>query len=279
MVTAEEGSLSSAAKALKLTQPTLSRQVAALESALGVTLFERVGRGLALTDAGLALLDHVRSMGEAANHVAMIASGQSMRVEGLVSVSASHAVAAYLLPEILRELPGIAPGIRLDIVASNQLSDLKRREADIAIRHVRPEQPDLIGKLVRQSQGHLYAATAYLDRIGRPQSPDDLNDADFVGFDQTGRLVAFLNGRGFNITAKNLRFASENSVASWELVKAGLGIGVMASDIADKTAGVELILPEITVAVPLWLTTHRELRTSRPIRIVFDFLAARLAAM
>ena len=89
LVTVEEGSLTAAARALGLTQPTLGRQVAALEDSLGVTLFDRVGRSLRLTPSGLELLDHVRSMGDAAGRVSLTASGQSQTVEGQVCITAS----------------------------------------------------------------------------------------------------------------------------------------------------------------------------------------------
>ena len=89
LVTAEEGSFSAAARALGLTQPTLGRQVAALEDYLGVTLFERLGRSLSLTQSGLELLDHVRAMGDAASRISLTASGQSQRIEGQVCITAT----------------------------------------------------------------------------------------------------------------------------------------------------------------------------------------------
>ena len=150
LVTAEEGSLAAAARALDMTQPTLGRQVSALEDELGVELFNRRGRGLELTPNGIMLVEHVRAMGEAANLVSLSASGGSQKVEGLVCISASDAFSTYHLPAMIRRLKDKAPGIQIEIVASNELSDLRRREADIAIRHVRPEQPDLITKLVRE---------------------------------------------------------------------------------------------------------------------------------
>ncbi|MCJ7598755.1 MAG: LysR family transcriptional regulator, partial [Methyloceanibacter sp.] len=130
LATVEEGSLSAAARALGMTQPTLGRQVAALEQELGVVLFERVGRGLTLTPNGLELVDHVRAMRDAASQVSLTASGQSQTIEGSVCISASEAVAAYQLPPILAKLRDIAPGIEVEVVASTAVSDLRRREAD-----------------------------------------------------------------------------------------------------------------------------------------------------
>ncbi|MEM8730137.1 MAG: LysR family transcriptional regulator [Pseudomonadota bacterium] len=274
-VTAEEGSLSAAARALRLTQPTLSRQVGALEASLGVTLFERTGRNMVLTRSGEALLGHVRAMGEAAAHVSLAASGQAQTVEGPVSITASDAFSTYLLPPVVERLQQIAPGITLKLVASNTLQDLLRREADIAIRHQRPDQTDLIARRLPDSRAPLYGACTYLDRHGRPETLEDLARARFVGFDTTDLLLEGLRQRGCPVTREQFRCASANGTVAWEMVRQGLGIGTMFSEIADLFDDVEQVLPEVfePFEVSTWLITHRELHTSRPIRLVFDLLA------
>lgn len=277
LVTAEEGSFSAASRALGLTQPTLGRQVSALEDRLGVTLFERLGRSLSLTPSGLELLDHVRAMGDAASRLSLTASGQSQRIEGRVCITATDVVSMYLLPDALKRLRELAPGIEVEVVASNDVRDLRRREADIAIRHGRPEQPDLIAKLLRETSIHLYASSDYLDQHGRPTSPSDLSEAVFIGFDQSDRLLTRLNEIGLTLTKNNFKLISESGAVAWELVKQGLGIGLMVKEVGDRTAGVECVLPDLDpITVPIWLVTHRELHTSRRIRLVFDLLAASL---
>ena len=278
LVTAEEGSFSAAARALGLTQPTLGRQVAALEEHLGVTLFERVGRSLSLTASGLELLDHVRAMGDAASRVSLTASGQAQSIEGQVYITATDLMAMYFLPDALKRLSQTAPGIEIEIVASNDVRDLRRREADIAIRHGRPQQPDLIAKLIRETSAHLYAASGYLERFGRPKKPEDLTGAVFIGFDQTDQLPARLRELGLALTPDDFKLISESGAVAWEMVKQGLGIGFMARDIAERTPGVERVLPDLPpMFFPIWLATHRELHTSRRIRLVFDVLAEALA--
>lgn len=278
LATAEEGSLSAAARALGSTQPTLGRQVAALEAELGVLLFERVGRSLALTQAGLDLLDHVRAMGEAASRVSISASGQSQAIEGQVSITASDATSTYWLPAVVGRLREAAPGIEVKVVASNALQDLTRREADIAIRHVRPDQPDLVAKLVRETTAHFYASTAYLERHGRPASAEDLSGAIFIGIEPVERMIAGFNALGMSLTRENFKLLSDSSVVAWEMMKQGLGIAAMSKEIAALTPGIERVLPELAPApVPLWLVTHRELHTSRRIRLVFDLLAEALS--
>ena len=277
LVTAEEGSFSAASRALGLTQPTLGRQVAALEDRLGVTLLERLGRSLSLTQSGLELLEHVRTMGDAAGRIALTASGQSQRIEGHVCITATDVLSMHLLPPALKRLRDLAPAIEVEVVASNEVRDLRRREADIAIRHARPEQPDLIAKLLRELSIRLYASTDYLDRLGRPSSLGDLAEAVFIGFDRSGRLLTRLNQMGLSLEKDNFRLTSENGAVAWEMVKYGLGIGVMAEDVADQTPGVECVLPDFDpIPVPVWLVTHRELHTSRRIRLVFDVLAETL---
>lgn len=278
LVTAEEGSLSAAARALGLTQPTLGRQVAALEASLGVTLFERVGRGLTLTETGLELLEHARAMGEAATRMSLGASGRSRAIEGQVCITASDLLSVYELPAVLERLGTDAPGIDVEVVASNEIRDLKRREADIAIRHVRPEQPDLIARHVHDSTAHLYAAPAYLQRHGRPSTRAELADAVFVGVGEIERYVANARELDIPISRANVKYTSDSGLMSWEMVKRGLGMTLMWRGVADRTPEVEQVLPELEpVPVPIWLVTHRELRTSPRIRLVFDVLAQALA--
>lgn len=279
LVTAEEGSLTAAARALGQTQPTLGRQVAALESALGVTLFERVGKSLHLTGSGLELLDHVRAMGQAAGRVSLTASGQSQQIEGHVSITASDILSAYLLPPIVARLRQSHPGIVVEIAASNAIRDLTRREADIAIRHLRPDQPDLIARHVGQGSARLYASTAYLDRHGRPSGPADLARMALIGFDRDGVLLNHLTAAGLPIGETNFRSCSSNGIVAWHLLLQGLGIAVMPCDLADATPGVEPVLPDMApFDYPIWLVTHRELHTSRRIRLTFDHLARSLRA-
>ena len=274
LATAEEGSLSAAARALGQTQPTLSRQVSALEQDLGVTLFERVGRSLALTQSGLELLDHFRAMGNAANRISIAASGQSQAIEGHVRITATNIVATYHLPPVLKRLREMAPGIEIDVVASNDVRDLTRREADIAIRHGRPEQPGLIARLVAESTAHLYASKAYLDRHGRPRTASDLAELDIIGFEEPERVIELLNAHGLSLTRRNCRLTTASGTAMLEFVKQGLGICIFVKETAALVPDLEQVLPDLNpFPVPTWLVTHRELHTSRRIRLVFDLLA------
>lgn len=276
--TAETGSLSAAARKLGLTQPTLSRQVAAIEQVMGVTLFERVGKSMVLTPTGLDLLEHARAMGAAAEALSLAASGSSQAVRGVVSVSATDVVASVLLPPLVKKLHDQEPGITIDVIPSNALSDLLRREADIAIRHVKPEQPDLIARLVREASAHFYASESWVNAHGHPRSAEDAARLSFVGSDRSGQYLGYLRMHGLPLSEANFSCYADHSVAHWALVRQGMGIGVMMEEIALATPGMVRVLDDLPpVRFPIWLVTHRELRTSKRIRMVFDALAQGLA--
>jgi DNA-binding transcriptional LysR family regulator len=275
--TAEAGSLSAAARKLGLSQPTLSRQVAAIEKQLGVTLFERVGKAMVPTDSGLSLLEHARTMGAAATDLHLAATGQAQQEDGVVCVSASDAVAAYWLPAVVAGLKRQLPGIAIDVVTSDALSDLQRREADIAVRHVRPEQPDLIGRWLRDATAGFYASTSWVSQHGHPRTAQDALHHAFVGSDRSGNYLNLLRQHGLALSSAHFSCYAASSMTSWALVQHGLGIGPMMDDIARQTPGVVRVLDEVPpVRFPIWLVTHRELRTSRRIRLVFDLLAEAL---
>lgn len=278
LITAEEGSLSAAARVLGAAQPTLGRQVSAFEEELGIVLFQRLGRGLTLTEAGLELLDHVRAMGDAANRVSLTALGQSQSIEGIVRISASEVYAAHLLPPIIARLRRDQRGIEIEIVASHSTSDLRRREADIAIRNFRPTEPDLIARKIRDVPAQLYATPEYLDRIGNPKLPFDLRKAEFINITSGDAFMHGLNRMGLDLTKANFPIMTENYLVMWEYVKRGLGIGVLDAHIGDAEPAVVRVLPDLEpLMFPIWLVAHREISTSLRIRTVFDLLASELA--
>ncbi len=279
LVAAEEGSYSAAARALGLTQPTVGRQVAALEAELEVALFERAGHRLALTPAGLSLVEHVRAMGDAATRVSLAASGQAASLIGEVCVSASELIAAAWLPALLAPLQRAHPGLVIEIVASNAPSDLRRREADIAVRNFRPNAPDLVARKLGDSDTYLYGSTAYLAALGGPTTPADLAAATFIGFDETDALLRHYQALGLPLTAANFRVRTASQHAQWALAQAGAGLCLMLADIGDGAPDMHRVLPDrVRLSFPTWLTAHREVRSSRRVRVVFDVLAAGLSA-
>ena len=277
LVTADTGSYSSAARVLRTAQPTVGRQVQALEEALGVTLFERAGRGLALTPTGLELVEHVRAMSDAAVRVSRIAAGQSLSLDGPICISASEVVASFLLPPILAELRARHPGIDLEIVASNAPQDLRRREADIALRNFRPEEPDLVARKLRDLEAHLYASPAYLRALGTSLTKADLSRATFIGFDHSERYRKGLEALGLSLRAEQLSIISQSQHVQWAPAREGAGIALMVSEVGDADAAMCRVLPELpAIPIPMWLVTHQDVHTSRRVRVVADLLAERL---
>lgn len=276
--TAEEGSLSAAARALGVTQPTLSRQVSALEEKLGVTLFERGPRTMSLTSAGTEILEHVRAMFDAATRLSLSASGQSQNISGMVRIASTDNMACYHLPEIVQNIRRVAPDIEIEMTTSNELRDLLHREADIAIRHNRPTQSELIAKLVRTTRAGLYASREYLERVGRPKNRSDLEKMDFIGFQGIEILIPAYRRQGLDLRRSNFPVTSDSGPACMELARRGLGIGLLVPDDTDLFPELECVWTEFPpIEIPIWLVTHRELHTSKRIRLVFDMLVAGLS--
>ncbi len=275
--TATAGSLSGAARQLGLTQPTLSRQVVALEAELGVALFERVGRKLVLTETGADLLAHIKVMGEAAEAVGLAASGCAQEISGRVSISATDTYAAYILPRIVERIRLEAPQLTIAIVASNELSNLHRREADIAIRHIGPDRPGLVGQHLRDTRADFYASEEWVARNGLPQTQGDLARAELIGFEDAARYAGYLQEIGIPAREGDFRLLSSSSVAIWEMVRRGMGVAPMLREIASRTAGVVRLLPDAKpIEVPIWLVTHQELQAAPRIRLVHAILAEEL---
>jgi DNA-binding transcriptional LysR family regulator len=278
LVAAEEGSFSAAGRVLSIAQPTIGRQVAALEEELGVALFERIGNSIKPTSAGLDLMEHLRAMGEAATRVSLTAAGKALSIDGAVCITASELIAAHVLPPIIARMRRAHPGIEIEIIASNTARDLRRREADIAVRNFTPTQPDLVAKKIADRKARLYATPTYLKRLGNPTSPAGLSHADFFGFDRTDLMIKGLRPLGLELTPKNFPIITDNHLVQWELAKHDVGICIVMDEVGDAEPRVRRVLPKLPpLPVPVWLATHRELHTSRRIRVVFDFLADELS--
>lgn len=277
LVTAEEGSFSAAARALGTTQPTLGRQVTSLEDELGVALFERVGNALELTDSGVQLLEHVRRMGESAVAFSLTARGQAQTLQGSVVISASEVDAYFRLPPILAKLRAQEPGIDIEIVVSNEASDLKRREADIALRSFRPTQQDLIARKVLDDDIWLYGSSTMIDSFS-DQSPAEVQDLQLLGWDRNHQIEDLLNQQGWQLTSANFAIHTQSHLLQLALVKQGLGLSFLPEKIGASISGIKraFVNQGPIMQLPLWLVSHRELRTSARVRRVFDLLADEL---
>jgi len=273
----DHGSLLGAARALGASQPTLGRHIALLESQLGTTLFERTGRGLLPTPTALRLAEAARAMQGGADQLARGATATAAGLGGTVRLSASQPVACHLLPPILARMRLALPQIQIELVVSNAVSNLLRREADIALRMVQPDQASLIARRAGQVTLGTYAHRDYLARRGAPRQLADLLAHDVIGDDQGGTILQAY--RRFGVEADQTAFVlrTDDLIAYWQAVRAGIGIGFVADYLAATDPQVQPILPALKIPpLPMWLVVHREIRSNARIRAVYDFLAQAL---
>lgn len=276
----DTGTLSAAAGALGISQPTLGRHVDELEAATGLTLFTRGRSGMRLTEAGLSLVEEARAMSAEADRLALKAAGRAATVAGTVRITASDVVATYYLPPILAALKDDEPEIEIELVPSNTVQNLLSRDADIAVRMVRPTQNDVIARKVGDMTLGTFADRDYLDRHGRPASFADLAAHRLVGYDRDDLILRSMAAMGLPAERRDFTFRTDDQVAYWELVKAGAGIGFGARYLASLTPSLEEILPELQIPpLPMWLAAHQELRTSLRIRRTMDRLFSALSAL
>lgn len=277
VASAETGSYSAAAQSLGVSQPTIGRQVTALEASLGVALFERANRSLQITPHGKSLLPHAQSMMESAATVVRLAGEQSNALAGRVCISAGEMDAIAIVAPLIPELRKMLPEVRIELRVSNQAHDLRQREADIALRAFRPREPEFIARRLRDREAYLYASVGYLQKLGLPTTRKTLSDATFIGFDDTDTYPNGLAALGLKLSDSSFPLLSQNQSTQWALVKAGVGIGIMTPEVGDHEPGVVRILSELPpIAIPMWLVTHRELRTNRRVRTVANFLYSKL---
>jgi DNA-binding transcriptional LysR family regulator len=271
----DHGSLLGAARALGSTQPTLGRHIAELESQLGVVLFERTGRGLLPTEMAGRLADSARAMESSAHQLVRSVSGAQAGVSGTVRITASQPVACFVMPTVLAQMRTALPEVQVELVASNQVSNLLRREADIALRMIQPDQASLVAKRIAKVTLGTYAHRDYLRRRGTPRQIADLLSHELIGNDRDETILRAFADFGYPVSHEAFAFRTDDLIAYWEAVRAGLGIGFLADYLARTDNQLLPLLPMLKIPpIPIWLTVHREIRTSPRIRAVYDFLAA-----
>ncbi|WP_443748183.1 LysR family transcriptional regulator [Asticcacaulis solisilvae] len=273
----ETGSLSAAATRIATTQPTLSRHVRELETALGVTLFTRSVRGLEPTEAALGLIEDARAMGAAAEALALKAQGRSQQLTGTVRITASVVVANLLLPSILASLREAEPHIQVEIVASDMAQNLLRRDADIALRMFDPTQNALIARKLGETPLGLFGAKSYIARRGRPESLADLLNHDVIGFDRSDLILKGYAFHGFPVTREQFPVRCDDQMVIWNLLLAGAGLGFAQTLLAGRRPELEQIdIGMFVPPLPVWLVMHEEVRSNARIRRVADFLTSAL---
>lgn len=276
----EDGSLTAAARRLGSSQPTLSRQLRALEAALGAPLFERTARRLKPSATALALAEPAARMAAAAQACAFAAHDAAARagsLAGTVRLTASQVVSAHVLPPVLADLARKHPEVQVELVARDTLDNLLEREADIAVRMVRPTQGALITRHLADWPLGFYVHRDLLAGDAVAPTPDRLDTLRWIGMDQQTTLVDGFRAAGYAIDRRFFGLRCDNPLVDLEAVRAGVGVGLLLQPLARRLPELQPVLPGLPLPVlPVWLTAHRELRTSRRLRVVFDALAAAL---
>ncbi len=275
----ERGSLLGAARALDASQPTIGRHIAELEAQLGVVLFERTGRGLLPSEMALRLADSARAMETNALQLARKVSVAQSGVSGTVRITASQPVACVLLPPILARMRLALPEVQVELVVSNAVSNLLRREADIALRMVQPDQATLIARRIGKVSLGAYAHRDYLRRRGTPRSPAELDGHELIDYDQSDVIRQGFAASGWPRQREHSGVRTDDLIAYFEAVRAGLGVGFLADFVARTDTALVPLLPMLKIPpLPLWLVVHREIRTNRRIRAVYDILGEAVPA-
>lgn len=274
-----EGSLSGAARALGLTQPTVGRHVAALEAALRVPLFTRSSSGLMPTDVALALRAHAEAMESTADALARAATSFGEDVRGVVRISASDVVGVEVLPPIVARLRQRHPALTIELALTNRVQDLLRREADIAVRMTRPGQTQLIARHIGGIELGLHAHRDYLARRGTPRDAGELVRHALIGHDRPTAFIRQIakSFPGFDRGAFALR--TDSDFAQLALIRCGAGIGACQAALAKRDPALVRVLPKAFAGrLDMWVTMHEDLRGSPRCRAAFDALAEGLDA-
>jgi DNA-binding transcriptional LysR family regulator len=276
---ARDGSLSGAARKLGLTQPTAGRHIDQLEASLGVKLFSRSPLGLKPTPSALELVSHAETMAAASEALRRTASGGAREDRGTVRITASEMVGCEVLPAMLARFRGNHPGIAIELALSNRNEDLLRRDADIAVRMVRPRQKSLLARRVGKSPVGLFAHRAYAERFGLPKSLDDLEGHCMIGFDRNDQPLKSLGPMPRALSREMFSFRSDNDVAQFAALRCGVGIGGCQHGIARNYPELVGVLSKtIRFELDMWVVMHEDMRATPRVRRLFDYLVAELSA-
>ncbi|MEQ9693109.1 LysR family transcriptional regulator [Shimia sp. SDUM112013] len=277
LAVAETGSLSAAARRLGSSQPTVGRQIKALETRLGAELFHRRPRGLEPSNLGQEWLATAREIETNMSRLSLVAAGAQKQVEGTVRITASVFMSHHVLPDILADIREKEPAVEIDLVASDDTDNLLFREADIAIRMYRPAQLDMITRHLGNIALGLFASESYVRRKGLPRTVEDFMSHDLVGYDRNDLIIRSMRERGWIVSRENFVVRCDNQSAYWELVRAGCGIGFCQRHAALNAPGiVEIDMGVPLPALPVWLTTHEAMRHTPRVSRIWDLLSSGL---
>jgi DNA-binding transcriptional LysR family regulator len=275
----DEGSLSAAARTLGLTQPTVGRHIDALEETLGTELFVRSRNGLVPSEAALELRPHAAVLAAAAASLLRQATTRRGAIGGTVRIAASEMMAIEVLPPILAALRAGHPALVVELAVSNDVADLMRREADIAVRMVEPAQKALVVRRIGVIKVGLHAHRRYLKEFGTPRALEELLDHALIGFDRETAAIRSMQQRVPALRREIFRLRTDSDIAQLAAIRAGFGIGACQLALGARDRNLAHLLPHaFELDLPTAVTMHEDLRANRSCRAVFDALVAGLQA-
>jgi DNA-binding transcriptional LysR family regulator len=272
-----EGSLSAAARALAMTQPSLGRHVRELETALGLALFTRSPQGLVPTESALRLLPHAEAMASSMAALRRAATVGDNDVRGVVRVTASEVIGTEVLPAMLAAFRRENPGVIIELAVTNRSEDLLRKDADLAIRMTRPTQQALVTRQLGRIELGLHAHRRYLRRHGTPASLDELRAHSLIGFDHEAPYVRTLRPRDLPWSRELFALRTDHDLAALAAIRAGYGIGICQVPLAARDPKLVRLLPgQVAIPMEAWAVMHEDLRRNPAVRRLFDHLATAL---
>lgn len=268
---AREKSFNRASRAFGVPQSTVSRRIAKLEAHLGAKLFDRHNKGMNLTPAGLGFLEQAEKMEQAAFAIDRHLGGIDGALRGVLKVAATEGLAAWWLTENLVEFQRHHPKITLEILCGNEIADLSKREADIAIRLSEPTEPRLVKFRAGTMRFVLCASRDYLRIYGTPKTRDDLlrhRLIDHTGYHRAG----FDDWRAIVDNHDGVMFRTNSSIAFFEALRAGLGLGICPTYIPRFDADIVLVDIPFGCTYDIWLVTHEETKANARLRAFSEFV-------
>lgn len=263
---ARAGNLAKAARSLGVAHTTVARRIAAFEESLGAPLFDRVGGDCTPTPAGKDLVETAQEIESKVTAFERRLSSRHAELAGDVTIATTEPLAAKLTEHVLA-FGRLHPRIRVRIHATNANVDLAKREADIALRVTGSPTESLVGRKLANVAFAVYGTKG-----------SSLEDSPWIVFDAT--LAATPQGKweAENVAAERVVMRTNSRIVFTEAVTAGAGIGVLPCGVAAQLANVEMIGELIpSLAMPLWILTHQDLKDAPRVRAVFDFLVSTFA--
>jgi DNA-binding transcriptional LysR family regulator len=274
------GSLTAAAAALGVDHSTTFRRLKSLEERLGVRLFERLpGGAYEATEAGARMSAGAERMEDEALALARDLAGRDHRLHGRLRVTSSETLAYSRLAPLLAAFRQAHPGIVVELAIDNRVLDLSRREADVALRPVRPTEGDLWGRQLARVAWGLYAAPAYLEAHGRLASLRALGRHALIGWEEGASGIAAADWLARAAPVGAVAYRSNSLVNQLVAAKAGMGLALLPCYLGDGDDGVARALarPIPELEGELWIVTHADLRKTARIRAFFDLVGEQLA--